>query len=286
MLTKHPVRHPARHPCVAFERGFHDFRRAPAIRPCHKQPKASDQDEIVESKYMYDYEGSEWCKSVWLGVTRATAACAATLILAGGAFWPCPGADAASQPMSPYTRGFNLEYGLTKEGRIRKCDSGAQPNCISTSSTTNLYGTPWLTRGQEKIKGAMADFDAAIATVTSGKATLEEEKVLEYESNVSEGEIRDNGVSLQHAIYRRYSIPSPFEYDYVEVLIAPFEGSKDDETQFRVTYRSQASTTKYIWPIQQPISDFGAQKKRMDALRLELHWQNLGGDCSLLECFY
>ena len=50
-----------------------------------------------------------------------------------------------------------------------------------------------------------------------------------------------------------------------------------------VTYRSMAGTVKYVWPVTQPISDFGAQRKRMAAVRRELRWRVLG--CDLLECF-
>ena len=48
-----------------------------------------------------------------------------------------------SAALTPYQRGFNLEYGLQADGRIRRCDAGAQPNCVSTSSLTDLYLPPW-----------------------------------------------------------------------------------------------------------------------------------------------
>lgn len=42
-------------------------------------------------------------------------------------------------------------------------------------------------------------------------------------------------------------------------------------------------SVKYVWPIQQPLSDFGAQRKRMDAIRAATGWQLIG--CELLECY-
>lgn len=44
-----------------------------------------------------------------------------------------------------------------------------------------------------------------------------------------------------------------------------------------------AGSVKYVWPIQQPISDFGAQKTRMAAIREQLGWQVIG--CELIECY-
>jgi hypothetical protein len=47
----------------------------------------------------------------------------------------------------------------------------------------------------------------------------------------------------------------------------------------------QAGTLKYVWPITQPVSDMGAQRKRAAALRAALGWRINGGDCTLQECF-
>lgn len=52
-----------------------------------------------------------------------------------------------------------------------------------------------------------------------------------------------------------------------------------------VTFRMQAGTLKYVWPITQPVSDMGAQRKRAAALRAALGWRINGGDCTLQECF-
>lgn len=50
-----------------------------------------------------------------------------------------------------------------------------------------------------------------------------------------------------------------------------------------VTYRSLAGGVKYVWPISQPLTDFGKQRERLEALRSELGWRVLG--CELIECY-
>lgn len=85
------------------------------------------------------------------------------------------------------------------------------------------------------------------------------------------------------AEYRRWQVPDRlFDHDDVEVLIslqrAPYKSDPP-----LVTFRSMAAQVRYIWPIQQPITDFGVQRDRLKALRQQLGWRLLG--CDLLECF-
>jgi hypothetical protein len=175
-------------------------------------------------------------------------------------------AYAAETPrLTPYQRGLNLEYGLTTDNRIRKCDAGAQPNCVSTSSTTRLYAPPFLAVTAASAKDAMNDLDVALKDVTGEQSELIDSKEL------------DSG-----ALYRRYQVPSSLaEVDYVEILIMD-DPSLGHPTVF---YRSQGSQVKYVWPIQQPVGDLDAQKKRMGTLRQRLGWQLLVGNCDLLECY-
>ena len=46
---------------------------------------------------------------------------------------------------------------------------------------------------------------------------------------------------------------------------------------------SMAANVKYIWPIQQPITDFGAQRQRLKDVRRRLGWRLTG--CDLIECY-
>ncbi len=44
-----------------------------------------------------------------------------------------------------------------------------------------------------------------------------------------------------------------------------------------------AGSVKYIWPLQTAVSDGGAQRRRLDAIRKELGWRVIG--CYYIECF-
>jgi hypothetical protein len=48
-------------------------------------------------------------------------------------------------------------------------------------------------------------------------------------------------------------------------------------------WAAPAGQVKYIWPIQTPVTDFDAQRKRVAAVREQLRWQLIG--CELIECF-
>lgn len=169
----------------------------------------------------------------------------------------------ATESLTPYQRGLHLQYGLTTDQRIRKCDAGAQPNCVSTSSGTTLYAPPFLAECAASPPAAMDDFDAALKRIYDPSKV----ELVDSISNVK----GDGG------LYRRYAVPSALvDKDYVEILI---------DENLQVFYRSQGSSTKYIWPIQQPVSDLGAQRKRMAMLRETLGWKLLVGSCSVLECY-
>lgn len=95
-------------------------------------------------------------------------------------------------------------------------------------------------------------------------------------------------LSLQSgAEYRAFGVQSLFGEDVMEFVIKP-ESVQDrnwqgDSPGPLVTYRSMAGSVKYIWPIQQPVGDFDAQRKRLKVVRDELGWQIIG--CELLECY-
>jgi hypothetical protein len=47
--------------------------------------------------------------------------------------------------------------------------------------------------------------------------------------------------------------------------------------------RERRATCRYLYPLQTPISDRGAQRKRMDGVRAALGWRLVG--CELIECY-
>ena len=206
------------------------------------------------------------CNGIHDTTVKLAAIAVSGALLCGTTVGTATSAYAADTPrLTPYQRGLNLEYGLTTDNRIRKCDAGAQPNCVSTSSTTRLYAPPFLAVTETSANDAMNDLDVALKDITGEQSELIDSKEL------------DSG-----ALYRRYQVPSALaEVDYVEVLIM------DDASLGHpvVFYRSQGSKVKYVWPIQQPVSDLDAQKKRMGTLRQRLGWQLLVGSCDLLECY-
>lgn len=62
--------------------------------------------------------------AAWLA-TAAAAACA-------------PAATAAPASLTPFQRGLQLEYGLTADGRIRACETDANPNCVGTANRNEV----------------------------------------------------------------------------------------------------------------------------------------------------
>lgn len=107
-------------------------------------------------------------------------------------------ASSQAAALTPYQQGQNLEYGLLPDGRIRKCNAAAQPNCISTSSFSDMYSPPWLAE-PSTTSVAIREFDSALLGI-SPSAELLENKILQT-----------------GGVYRRYKIANPaFDYDIVE----------------------------------------------------------------------
>eukprot|EP01026_Neomeris_dumetosa_P057597 TRINITY_DN5307_c0_g1_i11.p3 TRINITY_DN5307_c0_g1~~TRINITY_DN5307_c0_g1_i11.p3 ORF type:complete len:252 (-),score=19.65 TRINITY_DN5307_c0_g1_i11:133-795(-) len=179
------------------------------------------------------------------------------------------GESQAGENLTPYQQAQTIEYGL-KDGRIRSCPSNVNPNCISTSSTNSSYSAAW--RSQE----ADAKTSAQILEGAFLRLFPEESALID-------------SVSLLSGEYRAFAVDSLFGKDVVEFMIRNADPIKDDrnwegDTEGPiVTYRSMAGSVKYVWPIQQPISDFGVQKKRLDQIRTDLGWKIVG--CELLECY-
>ncbi|KAG2493789.1 hypothetical protein HYH03_008009 [Edaphochlamys debaryana] len=186
-------------------------------------------------------------------------ACSATILLA-------PNVAVADD--NPYREGLQpVQLGATADGTIRSCPGNVNPNCVSTANTNELYAPAW----RSDVRTAKEAAEELERTVL---ASYEEWELARAET-VPAGE------------YRAWLVPSAFGKDVVEFLIkeeppstrnpdAPREGAF-------VTYRSLAGSVKYIWPIQQPITDGGAQKTRLSALREKLGWRVIG--CEYIECF-
>jgi hypothetical protein len=121
----------------------------------------------------------------------------ATAFAAAASAFPLT-ASAQAAALTPYQQGQNLEYGLLPDGRIRKCNAAAQPNCVSTSSFSDMYSPPWLAEPSTTAV-AIREFDSALLGISPDAELLESK-------NLPSG-----------GVYRRYKIANQaFEYDIVE----------------------------------------------------------------------
>lgn len=59
-------------------------------------------------------------------------------------------AAAARAAPNPYQRGLALEYGLQADGRIRSCETDANPNCVGTAGGANEVRVLWFVGSRGK----------------------------------------------------------------------------------------------------------------------------------------
>lgn len=170
-------------------------------------------------------------------------------------------AAAAPPPRTPYTDRASVAFGLTPDGRIRPCVNALGSNCASTSSTSDLYAPPLLAEGGvEKAVDALID---AAARAYGAR-------------------LRDRAALEGGAAFITLDVPAArgAGRDVIEVLAKP--GGGGGTTILFRALADPASVT-YIFPLQTPVSDQGAQKARVKALARDLGWRASG--CDLLECF-
>eukprot|EP00887_Chlorella_sp_A99_P001189 scaffold14.g1189.t1 len=95
-----------------------------------------------------------------------------------------------------------------------------------------------------------ADFEAALLAVERGARLVDSGSVGDRE-------------------YRRWRVPDTlFDHDDIEVVFSKREG----EEAPLVSIRSMAAEVKYIWPITQPITDFGSQRKRLQLRKAAFYY--------------
>jgi uncharacterized protein (DUF1499 family) len=161
--------------------------------------------------------------------------------------------------------------GLDARGRLRRCPSTF--NCVSTSSiggAPEQFATAW-TAPTATLTDAVNQITAAVF-----RAVPDARKVDFFTT--------DGGDE-----YLRFEMGGKLGVDAVEFLIRNegvgdrgWEGDAGSEKDWLVTYRSLATTVKYVYPFMTPVSDFGEQKKRMERIRREVEWRRVG--CELEEC--
>ena len=149
--------------------------------------------------------------------------------------------------------------------RLRKCP--ATFNCVSTSSTGGApeqFATAWT--------APVKNLDEAIAQITAAtlRACPDARRLDSFET--------DDG-----SRYVRFAVLGKLGVDNVEFLIKNegigdrgWDGDDDQRRDYLVTYRSFATTVKYVYPFMTPVSDLGEQRKRMERIRAEVEWPRVG----------
>ena len=191
----------------------------------------------------------------------------------GGLFLAAAGCSSASLPGRAFaaTMPDSEPTGLDARGRLRRCP--ATFNCVSTSSiggAPEQFATAW-TAPTATLTDAVNQISAAVT-----RAVPDARKVEAFTT--------DGGDE-----YLRFEMGGKLGVDAVEFLIRNegvgdrnWEGDAGSESDWLVTYRSLATTVKYVYPFMTPVSDFGEQKKRMERIRREVEWRRVG--CELEEC--
>lgn len=183
---------------------------------------------------------------------------------------PYPVVERVRAEPSPYAQVGREPMGLDRLGRVRPCPNTVGSNCVSTSSRSDLYAPPWRAPARLSTAREVADEVQAAVARELPAAVLTERYVDDSESE-----------------YLRWSLEGRFGRDSLEVLCRPprplDRGWEGDTEGAMVFYRSMAGGAKFIWPVTEPISENGAQRKRAEAIRAALGWQLVG--CELVECY-
>ena len=149
--------------------------------------------------------------------------------------------------------------------RLRKCP--ATFNCVSTSSTGGApeqFATAWT--------APVKNLDEAIAQITAAtlRACPDARKLDAFETG-------------DGSRYVRFATLGKLGVDNVEFLVKNegigdrmWDGDDDQKRDYLVTYRSFATTVKYVYPFMTPVSDLGEQRKRMERIRAEVEWPRVG----------
>ena len=149
--------------------------------------------------------------------------------------------------------------------RLRKCP--ATFNCVSTSSTGGApeqFATAWT--------APVKNLDEAIAQITAAtlRACPDARKLDAFDT--------EDG-----SRYVRFATIGKLGVDNVEFLIKNenigdrgWDGDEHQKRDYLVTYRSFATTVKYVYPFTTPVSDLGEQRKRMERIRAEVEWPRVG----------
>jgi len=168
-----------------------------------------------------------------------------------------------AKSVSPYEEASRISYGPTSAGGIRRCPGNVNPNCLSTASNTQAYSPAWQAPEQEP--------ERVVQVVEEAVKTIDPQAYL-----------IDSQILPDGSQYRRFSVAGLWGQDVLEFVVMP-DITKGSRAGALVVQRSMAGSVKYVWPIQQPVSDLDTQKKRLTRIREELGYRLVG--CDLIECY-
>jgi uncharacterized protein (DUF1499 family) len=202
--------------------------------------------------------------SIELSVRSAIASCRAGL--AGGALVACAlaGAPHAASAVAQCTDESNPSYtvrhcrnfGLQSDGRLVRC--AANSNCISTGSVASPqhFSPPWSFKSAGNV-GKLSERDVRVAWNLLNDALASTDGLKVVERNEELLYLRAESAS---------SVP-PTSTDDVEFVLSRAEGT--------VTYHSESRDTLFVYPLQRPVGCNDCHKKRLEALRRRLGWDDL-----------
>lgn len=164
-----------------------------------------------------------------------------------------PISDCITESNPQITTQFCRKLGLVK-GRLRGCD--ANENCISTSAkSASKYSPPWTYNFLLEKDPTYDPWEPLITAILSeGLTIIKADKPTHYilagETNVPN---QPSGASL-----------------FYEFLVRDGKGDKI------ILYRAVVDKTIFVYPLQQPISDFGALSKKLQSVLNEAGWLQIG----------
>ena len=134
---------------------------------------------------------------------------------------------------------------LMRNGRLQSIAS--TENGVSTSAIRNpgAYMAPWSYSTQT------SDSQKAWKSLISAVQTLPNVEIMQVNST-----------------YLHATVPSTLSVDDVEFVLRP-------DPDYLVLFRSASRTSVFVYPLTQPVSDQGINRKRMEQLRRLLGWQEL-----------
>ena len=145
-----------------------------------------------------------------------------------------------------------------RSGHVQAC-RGGNPNCISTfSKGEENRASPW------RYDGSLSD--AADALVQLVPSEWEGAELVESKR-------------LPDGSYLAFQGPGPFGTDDLEIILR--SGSTGIDSTFTdggtgvLSFRCEARDIIFLYPIQTPLSALGAERNRMERIRLALGWDRI-----------